>query len=242
MRRPHPGRAAMWILKRLLSWWWGHRVPETEAMDCEDEVAAYVDASTQRYLSSLDEEAARRAAPVFERCRSLIDLGCGPASIPLSVADRVPGLMIMGVDLSLPMLQRARQEAERRGMRDRLLLVCASSSALPFRGASFDGVCSNSLLHHLERPQLTIGEASRVVPSGAPMFLRDLRRPPRFLLRIHLAIYGHRYGARMRELFCASVRAAYTRRELADLVQPLEGARVILRGGAHVEVVRGDAE
>ena len=237
----HPDRVLMWFPKCLYSWWWGHRVPEAEAMDCEEEVAAYVDASAQRYLSSLDEDAARRAASFFGRCRSLIDLGCGPAAIPLGVADRVPGLRIVGVDLSLPMLRRARHEANRRGMRDRLLLVCASSSALPFRGGSFDGACSNSLLHHLERLHLTIDELSRVVSSGAAVFLRDLRRPPRFLHKIHLAIFGRWYRGRMRELFDASVRAAYTRSELADLIRPLEGARVILRGGAHVEVVRDAA-
>ena len=241
MRQPHSGRVVMWLQKRLYSWWWGHRVPEAEAMDCEEEVAAYVDASAQRHLSGLDEGAARRAATFFGCCRCLIDLGCGPAAIPLSVADRVPGLRIVGVDLSLPMLRRARQEVNRRGKRDRLLLVCASCSALPFRDASFDGACSNSLLHHLDRPQLTLRELSRVMSSGAAVFLRDLRRPPRFLLRIHLAIFGRCYRGRMRELFDESVRAAYTRNELGELVEGLEGVRVILRGGAHLEVVRDAA-
>jgi ubiquinone/menaquinone biosynthesis C-methylase UbiE len=228
----------MWIPERLYSWWWGRRVPEAEAMDSEEEVQAYAGAAAQRYLARLDEDAACRAALLFRRCRRVIDLGCGPAAIPLSVAARVPGLQVIGVDLSVPMLRQARIAASQRGIGERLSLVCANASALPFRDVCFDAACSNSLIHHLARPQQAMRELSRVTSPGAAMFLRDLRRPSRILLLPHLAIFGRWYRGQMRRLFEASVRAAYTKRELRELLRSFGRFRVARRGGAHVEAVR----
>jgi ubiquinone/menaquinone biosynthesis C-methylase UbiE len=230
------------LVGHFLSCWWGRRVPEPEVMDSPDEVEAYTDAAAQRYLAQLDDGAARRAAALAPRARCAVDLGCGPAAIPLSVAGRLPDLFIVGVDLSLPMLRRARQEARRRGLGHSLRLVCASAAALPFRGGCFDLVMCNSLLHHLARPEQVMKEAARVAAPRAAFFLRDLRRPPRLCLGAHLRWFGRHYEGEMRRLFEISVRAAYTRREVQCQAEDLRGAAVRRRGGAHLEVVRAAGE
>lgn len=219
-------------------WWRGVRVPEPEAMDDPADVGAYAGAAAQRYLAGLDEGAARRAAHLAPERGWGLDVGCGPAGVPLRVAALRPALMLVGVDLSLPMLRQARAEAARQGLGSRLLLVRASAGALPFRDAAFDLVMSNSLLHHLAEPRRALADAARTAARGAAIFLRDLRRPPRPLLGAHIRFFGRHYNGGMRRLFEASVRAAYTCSELRQMLPVLPGVRVRWRGGAHVEALR----
>lgn len=207
-------------------------------MDDPAEVEAYAGAAAERHLARLDAVAARRAARLAAGGRRGVDLGCGPGSIPLQVAARCPDLLMVGVDLSLPMLRQAREQARRRGMEGRLLLVLGSAAALPLRSGLFDLVSSNSLLHHLADPGAAMQEAQRVAAPGAAVFFRDLRRPPAPLLGAHVAFCGRHYQGAMRRLFEQSVRAAYTPLEVRRLAAPIRGARVRRRGWAHLELIR----
>lgn len=207
-------------------------------MDDAEEVEAYAGAAAERHLARLDASAARRAARLAAEARRGLDVGCGPGSIPLQVAERCPGILMIGVDRSLPMLRQARSQAGRRRMEGKLLLVRGSASALPFRGGVFDLVSSNSLLHHLADPGAAMLEAGRVAAQGAAIFIRDLRRPPAPLLSAHLAFCGRHYRGAMRRLFEASVRAAYTAGEARRLAEAIAGARVRRRGWAHLELER----
>ncbi len=227
--------------ERVKAWWWGRRVPEPEAMEDSAEVEAYACAAAQRHLARLDEQVARRAAALFRGGRLALDLGCGPARIAIAVAGMGPGLFMIGVDLSLPMLRQARACIRQDGVRERLALVCASATALPFRDRCFDRVMSNSLLHHLAQPEQAMREIVRVAASDAVVFLRDLRRPCRLLMPLHLRLFGRHYQGVMRRLFDASVRAAYTPSELRAMARPLRGAKVCRRGCAHLELGQGAA-
>ncbi len=207
-------------------------------MEEPEEVDAYAASSASRYLARLDARAARRAAALSPASGWGMDVGCGPAAIPARLATLRTGLTLVGVDLSLPMLRRARAQARELGLCQRLFFVLASADALPFRGDCFGLVLSNSLLHHLNRPERAVAEMGRVAAGGAALFVRDLRRPPGPLLLVHLAIFGRHYRGTMRRLFEASVRAAYTCREARQLLAQLAGIRVRRRGGAHLEAVR----
>lgn len=226
------------FVKRALAWWRGRRVPEPEAMDSAAEVEAYAGAAAERHLARLDAGGARRAADLAPRDGWALDVGCGPAAIPMAVAVLRPGLLVTGVDLSLPMLRQARAGALRRGLAGRIFLVRASASALPFRDAAFRLVMSNSLLHHLAQPERALRESARVAAPGAAFFFCDLRRPPRPCLPAHVRVFGRYYRGEMRRLFEASVRAAYTVAEARLLLEPLPGVRVRRRGGAHLEATR----
>ena len=102
--------------------------------------------------------------------------------------------------------------------------------------ATFDLVLCNSLLHHAADPVRLVREMGRVCrPSGA-LLLRDLRRPNRLLWRFHLRRHGRFYEGKMKELFGASVRSAYTLRELRVLAQESQVPRleIVSMGAAHI--------
>jgi len=105
-------------------------------------------------------------------------------------------------------------------------------------------VICNSMLHHARSPAELLRELFRVAAPGAPVLVRDLRRPARPLLRWHLWRHGRCYEGLMRQLFHASVRAAYTLAELQGFLDQaqLSDARAFRFHGAHVGIERPSRE
>ena len=169
-----------------------------------------------------------------------LDVGTGPAQIPIKILARIPRLRFIGLDRSRTMLASARRNAEQAGVSERLALLVGDGHALPFADHTFAMVTCNSVLHHARAPVELLRELFRVAAPGAAVLLRDLRRPARPLLRWHLWRHGHRYAGLMRRLFDASVRAAYTAAELEEFLDPVQhpDARVFRFRGAHIGIER----
>ena len=178
-------------------------------MDQQEEIDAYSLGAASDHLDRLDTECVQAIVGMQARPRWWLDAGCGPGQIACKIADRTAA-RIIGVDRAFGMLQRARDRALAEGLASRAFFVQADAAALPFREAAFDLVYSNSVLHHLIRPEDFFREAARVTGSGGKFFLRDLARPMRWRMRRHISFHGRHYAGLMRRLFEASVRAAYT--------------------------------
>jgi ubiquinone/menaquinone biosynthesis C-methylase UbiE len=100
--------------------------------------------------------------------RSILDVGSGAGQIAqhlLKYGDR--GAQITCIDLSQPMLRRARNRLNS-GIPS---YVAADLSSLPFADESFDGVTCGYVLEHLPEPQIGLAELARVMKHGARMFL-----------------------------------------------------------------------
>ncbi len=209
------------------------RIPEPEVMDHSEEVEAYASAAAKRHLARLDSRFVRSVARSHPANR-ILDVGCGPGQIPLAYLYRrrreSPDARAFGVDLSLPMLR----EARRNGFTS---VAVASGAALPFQGGAFDLVLSNSVLHHLADPAADLAEMTRCVAPGGTLLVRDLKRPLEALAKPHMAFLGRHYSGRMKELFEASVRAAYTPTEARRLLAQahVKPARVRRRGLSYLE-------
>jgi ubiquinone/menaquinone biosynthesis C-methylase UbiE len=182
----------------------------------------------------------RKAAWAFPDPTRGLDVGTGPAQIPIKLLVRIPHLKFIGLDRSRTMLASARRNAESAGVSERLALLAGDGHSLPFPDHAFAMVISNSVLHHARAPVELLRELFRVAAPEAPVLVRDLRRPARPLLGWHLWRHGRRYEGLMRQLFNDSVRAAYTLEELRgflDQVHP-SGARVFRFHGAHIGIER----
>ena len=224
----------------LQSWFHLERIPEPEVMDDPDGVEAYSAAASQAYLERIDRTFVEHALSLGVAEGHALDIGTGPGVIPIMLAARVPGLRLTGVDLSKPMLQKAREAAEEAGVADRLDFRVGDAKSLPFSEQSFDLVLCNSLLHHLPAPLALLNEISRLVRPGGAILLRDLRRPSRLEFPLHALWFGRHYSGVMSQLYRASLRAAYTRAELESLLRrsQLAGARVFRTGRTHIGIQR----
>lgn len=223
--------------------WKSVRIPEPEVMAESDEVESYSSAAAERHLDLIDNTFVEHVLGLLPRARRAgwgLDVGTGPGQIPIKLLCRAPGLKIVGLDRSLPMLARARENAARAGVSGRLGLLAGDGHSLPYGDGTFSLVLSNSMLHHSRDPVRLLRELFRVAAPDAPVLVRDLRRPSQAWMRWHLWRHGRHYQGLMRRLFEDSVRAAYTVAELEVLIREagLENARPFRFRGAHLGVER----
>jgi hypothetical protein len=88
----------------------------------------------------------------------------------------------------------------------------------------FEGVISNSLLHHLPLPLVALQESRRVVRAGGRVFFRDLCRPQdEATLRSLVERYAGSESQQAQRLFEASLHAALSLDEIRSFVQQVGG-------------------
>jgi ubiquinone/menaquinone biosynthesis C-methylase UbiE len=186
------------------------RVLEPEAMDTAEEADGY-DAMDH---SAPNAAFVRRMLELGARGR-VLDIGCGPGHIPLLLCDALPEARVVGVDLASHMLRHAEAKRARSPHAGRLAFQRCDAKGLPFADASFDAVCSNTILHHIPDPRPFLREAARVLEPGGALLVRDLVRPWCHA-RVAELVALHASGGtpEQQELFRASLCAAFTPFEL----------------------------
>lgn len=117
------------------------------------------------------------------------DVASGTAGVALQLADRSDADVIVGVDLSLPMLHRGAANVTRRGADGRVRLVAGRAEQLPFPDESFDALTFTYLLRYVDDPAHTMREVARVVRPGGVVSSLDFFTPPRLLPRWAWRLY-----------------------------------------------------
>ncbi|HJR53807.1 MAG TPA: class I SAM-dependent methyltransferase [Gemmatimonadota bacterium] len=229
---------------------YGARRLEPEVMDEAGAAEAYMSAAGEAHLARLDASWIERVVAFGPRGGArVLDVGAGGGQIPARIARRRPDWRIWAVDRSGSMLTAgaagitgARHRAVFALEPFRVGLALAEARALPFPDGAFDLVISNSLLHHIGDPTPVLDEIARVAHPSGRVLLRDLRRPPRGLMRAWVAWHGRHYGGEMRRLYEDSVAAAFTPAELAIVIRHsrLVGAAVAV-AGPYLVVTREEA-
>ena len=125
---------------------------------------------------SFEEELANifEAARLDEASR-VLDLACGTGIYTRPMAKRLASGRVVGLDLSLPMLDHARALSSQEGVAN-LDLVRGSALALPFAGAAFDVVNCCGALHLFPDPDLAMREIARVLAPGGRFTVAAIRR------------------------------------------------------------------
>jgi SAM-dependent methyltransferase len=98
-----------------------------------------------------------------ERDGPWLDLSCGPGLFSRAMAAAAPGALVIGLDISRPMLEIA---ARRLHGYTNATLVRADAHAVPFADASFDGVNNAGALHAYDDPEAVFREIRRVLRPG----------------------------------------------------------------------------
>jgi ubiquinone/menaquinone biosynthesis C-methylase UbiE len=93
------------------------------------------------------EEAAAFLIPELTPDMRLLDVGCGPGSITLGFAERLPLGEVVGIDLSQETLAQATQNAEARGIKN-LRYEVANIYELPFDTGHFNVVYAHQVIQH----------------------------------------------------------------------------------------------
>lgn len=137
-----------------------------------DHECAYYD---ERFAIVHDERSARQARTEVERLLGrplrpgevVLDPGCGTGWQAAGLRRAVPGISVVGVDLSAGMLSKARQAGA-------APLLQADAARLPLGAATVDVVVTRGVLHHLPEVVAALAEWRRVLrPGGAVVIVSE---------------------------------------------------------------------
>jgi ubiquinone/menaquinone biosynthesis C-methylase UbiE len=153
----------------------------------------------------------------------VLDLGTGSALIPIELCQNFENCRILASDMAVSMLEIARINVAVATCEHRIQLQQCDAKQLEFFDNLFDGVMSNSLLHHLPEPQLGLAEMLRVCKPGGWLFVRDLLRPESAADAERLvATYASGESLENQQLLRQSLHAALSLDEITAAVRNLE--------------------
>ncbi|MBK7573905.1 MAG: methyltransferase domain-containing protein [Elusimicrobia bacterium] len=215
------------MLPTFLREWLGKRrfprEPEPDlVMDEKDQVEAYrvagridgVMAAHYLYQTS-------RISQVVQGRGTVLDLGCGPATQLVQIAELNPATRFIGVDLSDEMLKEARDHAAARGLSNVEFRKQDMTRLVAFPDHSVDGVISTLAFHHLPTQahlEKTLREVTRVLRPDGALYLIDFGRLKslRSVLFFSYMNADHQPHLFSRD-YERSLRAAFTREEFEAL-------------------------
>ncbi|RMH02863.1 MAG: class I SAM-dependent methyltransferase [Nitrospirae bacterium] len=202
------------------------RILEPEIMDGEEQALAYAQADFSRENQSFVEHFL--ALTPAMTTGHVLDLGCGPADIPIRLIRRRPDLCVTGVEASPPMVRLAKQAIEAAGLSDRISLVCQRFQDYT-PPEPFDAIISNSLVHHVPNPLQFWYAVKRCAKPGAPVLVMDLVRPdsPE---EAHAIVdrYAASESGQLRQDFYRSLLSAFTPDEIAAQLAELNLTRLLV--------------
>src|SRR4051812_6230233 len=118
------------------------------------------------------ENSAAYLLPELRSGQRLLDVGSGPGTITVDLAERVAPGRVTALETSQDALAHSRAEAERQGC-DTIDFAVGDVHALEFPSDSFDVVHAHQVLQHVPDPVAALREMIRVCKPGGVVAARD---------------------------------------------------------------------
>ena len=214
-----------------------NRIVEQEVMDTAEAAEAY-DAMEH---DEVDNAFVERVLALGAKSGHFLDVGTGPAQIPILLAQRCPEIRITAIDLSKEMLNIAKRHIAAAALTARITLEHVDAKALPYPDNTFDGLISNSIVHHIHDSLRALQEMSRVVKPGGLVLIRDLVRPETpEAAQAFVDTYAAEDTPYQQKLYYDSFLAAFTIAEVNEMLaqMDLQGAVVTQSTDRHWSVER----
>ncbi|MFH1771814.1 MAG: class I SAM-dependent methyltransferase [Candidatus Omnitrophota bacterium] len=160
---------------------------------------------------------------------SILDIGCGTARIPITVAKKLIDCNVTAVDLSQNMLEVAKNDTKEAGISDRIDFKLSDGSKLDFADNSFDIVMCSNMLHHQKEPVKLLKEMKRMVKGNGAVFVFDLLRPfSKWIIEFYVAVVGIPYNKAQKQSYRESLYSSFSLKEIKDALQSagLKGAMI----------------
>lgn len=104
----------------------------------------------------------------LEKKEVLIDVGGGTGRVATALKEHTRGCIVL--DYSFDMLKKAiKKDSD-------LMLVQASSDAMPFRDGTVKQLFLNDSLHHIQAQTETLQECERIMPQNGKLMIREFDR------------------------------------------------------------------
>jgi len=203
-----------------------NRVLEPELMDDQEQALAYARADFEEENQGF----VNRFLEFYPEFTSghVLDLGCGPADIPIRLARMLPDCRMTGVDGSAPMIALGAEAIRAAGLANRITLRCERFQETVLEERA-DAVISNSLLHHIPNALQFWYAVKKLAQPGAVVLVMDLLRPesPEAAKAI-VEQYAADEPAILRRDFYNSLLASYTEDEVAAQLTEMNLSRLLI--------------
>jgi len=117
-------------------------------------------------------EAAGFLLPHLRAGMRVLDVGCGPGSITVGLAQAVVPGEVLGIDLAADVLAHGRQLAAEKGIAN-VRFASTDLFHLDEREAAFDAVYAHQVLQHVPRPIEALRAMRRLLRPGGVVAVRD---------------------------------------------------------------------
>jgi SAM-dependent methyltransferase len=154
-----------------------------------------------------------------------LHLGCRSGAATIRFASVYPDCTVHGLDQSAAMLAQARAHLAAVPQLDgRVRFIAGTLPGVPLPRTRYAVLMADHLLHHLEDPQVFWNVVRRHGAAGAPVLVRDFRRPMTHAESVWL-VQKYAAGApeEVRRDLLDSLHAAF---EVAELERQLHAARL----------------
>ena len=145
---------------------------------------AYTMGYSDEFLQMLDRRNARNSAayllPSLERGMRVLDLGCGPGTISVGLAEAVDPGEVHGIDMEASQIDLAHAAAEAGGHAN-ISFHVGNALDLPFESDYFDAVHAHAVIMHIPDTERVLSEIRRVLKPGGLLASRDLIGESTFL-------------------------------------------------------------
>jgi ubiquinone/menaquinone biosynthesis C-methylase UbiE len=105
----------------------------------------------------------------------IIDVGCGFGEMCMVLAKEIPECEVVGVDLSVPLLDYARDNLSQESIGNRVEFQMADVEKMSFEDNSFDVVLNVNMVHWVNDPISMLSEIERILKPEGYLFIKDLR-------------------------------------------------------------------
>jgi phosphoethanolamine N-methyltransferase len=108
--------------------------------------------------------------------KRILDIGCGIGGPAFEMA-RTHGARVVGIDLELPLVERAQRAAIAHGLQDQCTFRAVEAGRLPFDDRSFDIVISSGAFTQIADKSGILSESLRVLRPGGQLRCYDWLKP-----------------------------------------------------------------
>ncbi|MBN1167468.1 MAG: methyltransferase domain-containing protein [Methanospirillaceae archaeon] len=148
-----------------------------------------------------------------------LEIGSGPGYYGLEWLKKTDGTHLTCLEISPAMIRLGKKNASDYGLSGRVLHREGNALLMPFPDESFDLVFSNGSLHEWEDAQMVFSGIHRVLKPGGTALVTDLRRDISEEIQNFMKKSCPSPG--IKAGFETSIRAAYTQKELEEILAPV---------------------